>query len=53
MWNQCRFSKEIMEDGWTTRQNWQKDAVDNRAFRLPKMQETVQSCSRQKEDLDD
>jgi len=42
-----------MEDGWTTRQKWQKDAVDDWAFRLPQMQESVQNCSRQKEDLDD
>jgi hypothetical protein len=42
-----------MENGWTTRQKWQKDAVDDWAFRLPYVQETVQSCSRQKEDLDD
>jgi len=42
-----------MEDGWTTGQRWQKDAVDNWAFRLPQLQKGVQSGSRQKEDLED
>lgn len=40
-----------MEDGWTPRQSWKKNATGNRAFRMPKMQDYVPRSAEQKENL--
>ena len=51
MWNSRCSAKEILEDGWTPRQNGKKDATGNRAFQMHKLWCYFPRSSEQTENL--
>jgi hypothetical protein len=51
MRNRSFIAKEEVDNGWTTRQIRKENAVGNRTFRLPKMQETIPRSTKQEESL--
>lgn len=52
MWRRSCHREEKLEDGWSPRQSWKEGGADNRAFRLPQLQESLQGCPRQAKDLE-